>query len=65
MPRQPGRITPAGRMWFAEDAAAPERRPNTGHECGSPAHGVRVRDGARALKTDEAAASRRHKRGAQ
>ena len=65
MPRQPGRITPAGRMWFAEDAAAPERRRNAEHECGSLAHGVRVREGGRALKTDEATASRRHKRGAQ
>jgi hypothetical protein len=66
MPKQPGRITPAGRIWFAEeDAAAPRRRRNAEHECRSLARGVRVLDGAAALRTDEAMASRRGKRGSQ
>jgi hypothetical protein len=63
MPRQPRHITHAGRMWFAHHAAAPERRRNAEHQCGSPAHGVR--EGARSLNTDEATASRRHEGGAQ
>lgn len=63
MLRQAGRITHAGRMWLAEDDAAPERRRNAEHEFGSRAHGVC--DGARALKSNDAPASRRHERGAQ
>jgi len=52
-------------MWFAQDAAAPERRRDAEHESRSNSHWVGVRDGARALKTHEATASRRYGRRAQ
>jgi hypothetical protein len=51
-------------MWFAQEAAAPERRRYAEQECRSYGHGVGVRAGARALKTHEATASRRYGRSA-
>jgi hypothetical protein len=51
-------------MWFAHDAAAPERRRYAEHECRSYSHGVGMCAGARALKTHEATASRRYGRSA-
>ena len=70
MPRKPGRITPDGRMWFAEDAAAQEPMRNAEHECDDPvrqslAHGSGVRGAARALTTHRATVSRRYKGGAE
>jgi transposase-like protein len=70
MPRKPERITPDGRMWFAEDAAAPQRKHNAEHECDdlirqSLAHGLGVRGAARALKIDKVTVSRRYKGGAE
>jgi hypothetical protein len=70
MPRKPGRITPDGRMWFAEDAAAPEPMRNAEHECDDPvrqslAHGSGVRGAARALTTHTATVSHRYKGGAE
>jgi hypothetical protein len=52
-------------MWFAQDAAAPERRRDAEHERRSDGHGVGVRDGARALKIHGVTASRRYGRSAQ
>jgi len=52
-------------MWFAQDAAAPERRRDAEHECLSNGHGLGVRDGSKALKIHEATASRRHGRSAR
>ena len=70
MPRKPERITPDGRMWFVEDAAAQERVHNAEHECDdlirpSVAHGSGVRGAARALKIDKVTVSRRYKRCAE
>jgi hypothetical protein len=70
MPRKPGHITPDGRIWFAEDAAAQERMRNAEHECDDPvrqslAHGLGVHGAARALKIHRATVSRRYKRGAE
>jgi hypothetical protein len=70
MPRKPGRITPDGRMWFAEDAAAQEPMRNAEHECDdlmcqSLARGLGVRGVARALKIDKVTLSRRYKRCAE
>ena len=52
-------------MWFAQEAAAPERRRDAEHESRSHGHGVGVRDGARALRIHEATASRRYGRSAR
>ena len=52
-------------MWFAQDAAAPERRRDAEHESRSNSHWVGVRDGARARAIHEATASRRYGRSAQ
>jgi transposase-like protein len=70
MPRQPGRITPDERMWFAEGAAAPQRMHHAEHECDDPvrqslADGLGVRGAARALKIDKVTVSRRYKRCAE
>jgi hypothetical protein len=70
MPRKPGRTTPDGRMWFAEDAAAHERMRNAERECDDPvrqslAHGLGVRGAARALTIHRATVSRRYNRGAE
>ena len=52
-------------MWFAQDAAAPERSRDSEHECRSHGHRVGVRDGARALKIHGVAASQRYGRSAR
>ena len=52
-------------MWFAQEAAAPERRRDAEHESRSNGHWVGVRDGARALKIHEATATRRYGQSAQ
>jgi hypothetical protein len=51
-------------MWFAQNAAAPERRRNAEHESRTKRHRVSVRGGARAVKIHEVTASRHYGRSA-
>jgi hypothetical protein len=52
-------------MWFAQDAAAPERRRDAEHESRANGHGLGVRARARVLKTHEATASLQYGRSAR
>jgi hypothetical protein len=52
-------------MWFAQDAAAPERRRYAEHESRSKRHGLGVRGGARAVKIRAVTAGRRYGRSAR
>jgi hypothetical protein len=52
-------------MWFAQDAAAPERGRDAEQESRSSGHDVSVRDGASALEIRAVAGGRRYGRRAR